>query len=64
MRTLFIYAVYLTFSFVLMFFFYIDYFPPLNERIMATIKDFFVEAVIWTEHAVEYKYGGHLQEGW
>ena len=37
MRTLFIYGIYSAFGFCLMFLFHIDYFPPLPERIMATI---------------------------
>ena len=37
MKTFILYIVYLIFSFILMFFFYIDYFPPLAEVVMATI---------------------------
>ena len=37
MKTLIYYIIYLIFGFCLMFLFSIDYFPPLNETIMATI---------------------------
>lgn len=37
MRTLALYIIYLIFGFILMFLFYIDYFPPLAEVIMATV---------------------------
>lgn len=37
MRTLFLYIVYLIVAFILMFLFYIDYFPSISETIMATV---------------------------
>jgi hypothetical protein len=41
MSTLIIYGIYLIFSFVLTYLFHIDFFPPLPEKIMATI-------MLWT----------------
>ncbi len=34
-----------------------------NRSLMEAV-DFFVEALLWTGQAEDYKEGGHLQEGW